>query len=107
LRKRQANASQHSICSLHLTFASERRWLKRVHATKRRKVEVDPDMQFTNIKTIHASQKAAERKRCSFDKGAVDTVSDGCGLEAEDGKTEHTSEAGKEGRGSGRGRVRV
>ena len=36
--------------------------LERVRATKRRKVEIDPNTQFANIETICATQKAVERK---------------------------------------------
>jgi len=36
--------------------------LERVRATKRRKVEVDLNTQFVNIKTIRALQRAAGRK---------------------------------------------
>jgi len=36
--------------------------LERVRATKRRKVEIDPNTQFANIETIRASQRAAGRK---------------------------------------------
>ena len=36
--------------------------LERVRATKRRKVEIDPNMQIVNIKTIRALQRAAGRK---------------------------------------------
>jgi len=36
--------------------------LEKVRATKRRKVEIDPNTQFANIKTIRAAQKAVGRK---------------------------------------------
>jgi len=35
--------------------------LERVRRTKRKKVKVDPNTQFTNIKTIRASQRAVGR----------------------------------------------
>jgi len=35
--------------------------LKRVRHTKRKKVKVNPNTQFTNIKTIRASQRAVGR----------------------------------------------
>ena len=36
--------------------------LERVRATKRRKVEIDPNTQFANIETIRALQSPAGRK---------------------------------------------
>ena len=36
--------------------------LERVRATKRRKVEIDPNTQFANIETIRALQRAVGRK---------------------------------------------